>query len=99
MTDAQIIRDARNLLFERGWNQGALEGDDGSLCVSGAVNAAVNAACLGPVEPYFRVLRLFESVVSREITGWNDAPERTFNEVIDAMDRAEKIAESREVSS
>jgi hypothetical protein len=92
MKPSEIIREGRNQLFERGWHQGDLIGPGGSVCGEGAVRCASEASTavtralvfLGVAvnySPYFR---------------WNDMPGRTFDEVVEAFDKAEKLAEAAE---
>lgn len=100
MTPAEIIREARSLLFERGWTKHALENRDGECCVLGALNLAQCGNALGREyladgtrEAVATAIDPAAEFVS--VSKWNNAAERTFPEVIDMLDRAEKIAERR----
>lgn len=92
MKASEVIREAKNLLFERGWCQGDLMGPDG-LCTRGALGVAATgsayASNFASVEAEFFIKTVVYPVT---VPGWNDAPGSTFGEVIDALDRAEKLA-------
>lgn len=90
MTPADVIREARNVLFERGWHKGSMYGPGQSGCLL----TALGVAAVGGQEQIPLALRaIHEAGVSRCIPLWNDAPSRTFDDVIDMLDKAEKIAE------
>lgn len=109
MKPSEVIREARNILFERGWHQGDLEGVDGSVCAAGALYCAAigqpipsagNMALIhNSNEPFQYLIQALAPLVEGGVGSWNDVNGRTFDEVIDAFDRAEKIAEQREVLS
>ena len=87
-----------NELITRGWHQGAIEGPDGSVCLSGAVFAAVygvpqlafasqnllrdDALTRVCQQASNVVASLIERAGGRPFAPWNDAPERTFDEVL-----------------
>lgn len=97
MKASEVIREARNVLFERGWYQGDFVGPDGSVCAYGALVVAEGmevrksnadaGTCETDAADYFEraipVLSMFD---------WNDKPGRTLNEVMEALDKAEKLA-------
>jgi hypothetical protein len=83
-------------------------GDCGGFCVSGAIAAAVGlspdfqsslrlVAFYGTIDATRARFSQAVGVVNQDIAGWNDKPERTLQEVLDALDRA--IALSDEVSA
>lgn len=93
---AEVIREARNLLFERGWTQHVTEDDDGHLCLIRALNLAAGEG-LGRVASIAHPgadKAIASAVDDRVAFGWNDEPGRTFGEVIDILDKAEKFAEA-----
>lgn len=101
MKPSEVIREARNVLFERGWTRRQLEHDDGSVCAMGALRIAAYGAVLGwgpEVESARDCLIAADAHLPDFITdepsvpAWNDYPGRTFGEVIDAFDKAEKLA-------
>lgn len=107
----EVIREARNLLFERGWWKGDLEGPNGELCVEGALCVAKNGGMhgmithelLGPVWKAIEAASRARGISSKGDIPcgafiWNDAKDRTFDEVIEVLDRAEKIAEQSELA-
>lgn len=93
MKASEVLREARNVLFERGWYQGYYYSfADDSVCLRGAVSVAHCGRVMGALyeSPAIRVLERI--IPERNVAAWNDAPERTFDEVIDILDRAEKQA-------
>lgn len=102
MRPSEIIREARNQLFERGWTQREAESSDGRVCIMGAVNFAVYGRSHCPMDYDAekeglrnRVADLL-SPTGAAVAHWNDAPGRTFDEVIEHLDKAEKLAEAAE---
>jgi hypothetical protein len=93
-TATTLLR-ARQYLVERGWCKGAF-GDDGSpRCMVGAILSATGArGCFDPL--ILGAMRALKSVTGSPgtVVGWNDAPDRTEQEVLDAFDRAAAIAHS-----
>lgn len=94
MSAAEILREAKQLLVDRGWCQGNLQDCHGRRCMLGALRAA------GFAMPWYRVA---EDMLIRAIgdTGahwspvavWNDAKGRTLDEVLNKFDQAIDIAE------
>jgi hypothetical protein len=96
---ADKLREARKLIDRRGWNQNGYEGPDGSLCMMGAVNVAVNrnpydSRDAYPVEQMRALLMRAADTNLPYPAWWNDAPERTKAEVLAAFDKAIELAES-----
>jgi hypothetical protein len=101
MRPSEVIREGRNILFERGWHKGGYEGPDGSVCVVGACRAALlGDACLPTShEQSNDFTAIFDEALGggwREASEFNDSPSTTFDDVIELLDRAEKIAEQHE---
>lgn len=93
---AQKLDEARALI-ERGWCQGTFT-LDGCFCLYGAVNMVVDGVPWSELTPdeYFVPLA---DVIGGEATeynlaSWNDAPERTQAEVIEAFRKAAELARS-----
>lgn len=103
MKPSEVIREARPILFERGWTQRMEMGPDGSVCLVGAIKAArwehdnSNGVHFTErrVPPKVRAF-LKAALNVNSIEHWNDMRERTFDDVIDALDKAEKLAEISE---
>ena len=100
MKTSEVIREARNVLFERGWIQGALERIDG-VCLRGAVMTAVRGSYLYLMDTDVCLVNAAEDIIGTQTGGWsiptwNDMGSRTFDEVIEVLDKAEKIAEQME---
>jgi hypothetical protein len=102
MKSSEIVRETKNVLFSRGWHQGGYEGPDGSVCLRGAVRVAVLGDLRSVTDEeiaggsYHSIDRA-EDCIRRllpdwNLAGWNDTPGRTFGEVIDVLDLAEKRA-------
>jgi hypothetical protein len=92
MTPSEILLKAADLLAERGWTQGQLVSAGGRVCALGAIRIA----CTGTIDvlPGLSLgdagnsaSRRLETYVGCWIASWNDAPERTAEDVILAMKR------------
>jgi hypothetical protein len=88
-----ILRRAAELLGERGWCQGEIEDGDGRMCAVGAIRRAASEVMhtRHSWSESVALNRLRGQVRTREmhsIPRWNDAPERTAEDVILAMKRA-----------
>jgi hypothetical protein len=96
MNPSEIIRETKNVLFELGWHQGDFEGPDGSVCVRGALRLAAMNGSFNWKGEYSddecRAAEHVRGVVGEHIPTWNDAIGRTFSEIIDGLDLAEKRA-------
>lgn len=74
--------------------------EDGSVCLAGALRVARWGSDEFQKHQLPHGLRPFIAAAIDPdfkpgwIRNWNDQPERTFSEVIDVLDRAEKIAEA-----
>lgn len=103
MTPAEVLSRARDVLAERGWHQGGYTNRrTGAVCLYGAVNVARGVA-VNSAEPESRRLASLVLVADGfddplNIGGWNDAPERTYEDVIFALKHAEELA-AAEVSA
>jgi hypothetical protein len=100
---SEAIREGRNRLLERGWCQDVLEEADGSLCSVGAIRSAVLGDTDRTYDPAAmwvckRAVATLSDAAGVHIPVFNDAPGRTFDEVIDVFDKAEKLAEQAESS-
>lgn len=104
MKPSEIIRESKCILFEQGWAQHTLSDSSGAVCAFGAINQAAHgspryglraderfSAAMGVATNALR-----KAIRTRDIPIWNNAPETTFDEVVEAFDRAEKIAEQAE---
>lgn len=84
MKVSQVLFKAAKIIERDGWNQGWYINDQGCVCAYGAIRKAIcNDATdyVGHVEA-----RIFcEFLQIETIAEWNDAPERTVEEVIDAL--------------
>ena len=91
MLASEAIREARNVLMQDGWCQGQSENDRGEKCMSGALAKVflrdhVSRAATTAATDCVRAATIPQFPL------WNDTPGRTIHEVLDAFDRAEKLA-------
>jgi len=102
MTPAEIIREMRALLFERGWCRHGLTNALDELCLLGAHNVATGMQADDEIAAYTQCFASGAISALVEAVGcsgpymlfiWQDEIDRTFDEVIDLLDKAEKIAE------
>jgi len=78
---------ARSMLFERGWRQGpyGAHNDTRRVCmVEALAHATLNHVLLGLTAETLRGLGFGST---REAIEWNDAPGRTFEQVLERLER------------
>lgn len=84
MTAHEILIRAKAYLLNHGWTQGGYGNKrNGPRCMLGAIDEVTGMRFGGP-EAHFVLLDFTPSGVPT----WNDAPHRTFEEVIDVFDKA-----------
>lgn len=77
----KVLQDMKDTLFERGWCQGRYSNEQGESCLVGVMSPYKNEA--------WSASKLLQKAIDMDsITAWNDAPGRTFDEVIGAIDQA-----------
>jgi hypothetical protein len=105
MKPSEIIRKGRSRLFQHGWCQHSFQDTEGRLCAFGALRAATSTVPESFEDsldlPTQRACLYLEKSIGPDkhwfpIVGWNDEPGRTFSEVVDLFDKAEKLAEADE---
>lgn len=95
-------------LITRGWNQGRYESRAGEVCIAAAAcyaatgrsPAEVNCCVPDELDGKWRAAcDAIASVITRRnhdsITGWNDDPDRTFDEVLRAAKEADEILDAQ----
>lgn len=89
MTEPSIYAKAIDVLNERGWNQGdpyEVFPDGGSVCLGTAIGLATGckyAFCESEAHPDLAAaFRLLTGVLGQHVQTWNDATERTKEDVI-----------------
>lgn len=85
---SRALLDAADYIEKHGWCQHSLQDPNGRVCIFGAIDlVTADPDVLGNA-----VVRLSRQVSYYPITAWNDAPERTKQEVVDTL-RAAAMAE------
>ena len=100
MTLADQLRSIKELLLTRGWTSRATA-CRGQLCLGGAINLVVRGdECRWPMRPNrvereCRVIRFLSEIAGivdpgtgYELAAWNDAPDRTPEDILNLLDRA-----------
>lgn len=84
----EILTDTKALILERGWIKNQFENSKG-VCLSGALHIAAERN-VGSFEDAYRAVSTAAGLTpyAFQICVWNDAPERTLDEVLAALDRA-----------
>lgn len=99
MTDIEILRAAKERLFERGWNQGSLGLEVGPNCLVGSIFHASHVTYTHPVYQLLAEnIRLDdESVWSGrdlwKVEYFNDQESTTFDDIVDLIDHTIKTIE------
>jgi hypothetical protein len=92
VTTAEALRRAAQEIRERGWLSGMNDENAGSVCAM----AALGLASGDDAGVFVAARKLILDVTgSACVANWNDAPERTADEVIAALLKAAELAESR----
>lgn len=88
----EILRATKELLVTKGWVQGRFIDESGQRCLSGALN---DAGDLGRRTFTWATVDMMEArealeraIGTHSVVAWNDADERTFEEVLAALDTA-----------
>lgn len=91
-----LLRNAKERLFEKGWLQNSLGKSSGPNCLVGAVHYELGNKYLSQSDmQIYRVFTALQDIIypdneKQNLDDWNDSPERTFDEVIDVIDRTIK---------
>lgn len=85
-----------NELITRGWYQGGYQAEDGRVCIAGAAKYAVEVQPeMGrnsvQYDEWRAAVDVIRSLVGQNVGYWNDAPERTFDEVLRVAKEADEI--------
>ena len=87
--DARILLRAADEIRERGWYQGWFEGPNGEVCMLGAIQCARRGATSVWRNEDNSITRLLcMHLKCRGVSSWNDAPDRTKDDVIAAFEGA-----------
>jgi hypothetical protein len=85
---ADVLDDAADLLERAGWIQGKTGDPDGARCALGAIAGVT--AYPDSSEIFVRSALRIEEAVGGSLALWNDAPERTKQQVLDTFRLAAK---------
>jgi hypothetical protein len=85
---AQVLRDALGLVEKEGWTKGTLRDAQGQRCMTGAVYDGVSWAFDGLDLEWEALDALIRVIGDKSVSHWNDAPERTLDEVLAAFKTA-----------
>lgn len=101
MTPSEEIRATKELLMEQGWTQGVYVDEvNGHHCILGALNKVQTGNPYIAHELIEARRAITDTIIMRKdgksIALFNDVAGRTFDEVCDLLDRAEKLAQVRE---
>jgi hypothetical protein len=92
MTPSQVLRKAAEVIEEFGWIQGEYGGADEGYCVDGAIQCAAH----GAYDRFLARSLLCGYLRASWLPLWNDAPERTKDQVIAALRAAAERPEAGE---
>lgn len=98
MKTSEILKEARAHLVKYGWQQFQLGTRGHPCCAEGALVTAAPRGGVG-AKYYYKALDYLNRAVGigdEPLNGWNDAPGRTQDEVLEAFDWAIKLAEKEE---
>ena len=94
-TTSQICRDAAQLIRKRGHAKGERKTNDGRLCLIGSLYEALGEQEeIPPLFTWPPYLAVRQVLANRWVSLWNDAPERTPDEVIAALEAAADKSEA-----
>jgi hypothetical protein len=93
---AEIALHAKRLLVVDGWIQNVRRREVDGVVVGRCAASALEEAAGYSAYPEARAL-LGEVVFPNVVTRWNDAPERTKQDVLDAFDEMARLAKEREL--
>lgn len=88
--ERRLLWEAARLIEERGHARGALVTSDGRMCALGALNCAAtgdprDTLKRSNVPGYAKAFNAIRARAGGSIVSWNNAPERTASEVIQAL--------------
>jgi hypothetical protein len=94
---AQDLRAAAEVLRRDGWTRDTFTDDDGCHCVAGAVGVVTGETYIDRWREAIVTLAVSRGLAPWPLSvyRWNDAPERTADEVIAALEAAADAAEAQ----
>lgn len=84
LTTVETLQKMKDELMVKGWTRAKFEDEDGRVCLLGSLTRSnfLNEA------DFIEVLEALRQVTGFSILGFNDARGRTFNDIIDVLDKA-----------
>ena len=81
MLENEVLKEAALLIGNKGWTQGVFRTVKGKRCIEGAIND-----CAPAIEVAFAAQKKVQDYLKvTDLVAWNDNPERTSTEVINAL--------------
>lgn len=105
LTGPNLLRAAKKILVDRGWGQGPVHKRETKTCVCAGEACQAVWKGGGPISPMKALASAIDAKFKpndfggRQVSivlNWNDAPERTLEEVYAMFDRAAEIADEAE---
>lgn len=101
---ADLLEKAADVIFTKGHCKGDLQNSEGNVCALGALELArkgvrLNQEDITILRDYNYTLKLLRSKVGSGIASWNDAPERTPEEVMNTMKEVAKDLRNKVLSA
>lgn len=90
MKISETFQKTKEVLLDRGWYKGFWTGDNGKLCILGALSAAGDGRTWLRNVKFLNTFAVEKGLVptGRSIALWNDNPTTSFNNVLDLLDEA-----------
>lgn len=82
---AKILREAANLIEERGWCQRAYTNEKGALCTLGAIGRTAEPGSGRWSDRALAIKALRNNITPDDVACWNDKTARTVDEVLRAL--------------
>lgn len=87
-----LIAARSNIDTPEKWIKGALKGENNTCCTVGAIYKVSPIASL-----HYRIMRILVKITgNNSLAAWNDAEERTHQDILDLFDKAIAIADTYE---
>ena len=101
MKPSEGLEKTLEVLYDRGWTKHRFERKTGEVCLRGATRLVMcgttylgSAVCYNSIlDAYIlQAIRTSHITTRDSITHWNDAPGRTFDDIVEVLELAKKLA-------